>query len=42
MANKLFLGRFLNDELASIPDIDIDFPREVREKLIARMYHAYG
>src|ERR1051325_2272878 len=26
IANKLFLGRFLNETLASVPDIDLDFP----------------
>jgi len=34
IANRLFLGRFLNDTLASVPDIDLDFPREIREELI--------
>ena len=27
--NQLFLGRFLNEELTSLPDIDLDFPRDV-------------
>ena len=31
VANKLFLGRFLNDEITALPDIDLDFPRDVRE-----------
>src|SRR3989441_932255 len=34
VANRLFLGRFLNETLASVPDIDLDFPREIREELI--------
>src|SRR5690349_8688630 len=34
VANKLFLGRFLNEELTSLPDIDLDFPRDIREKLM--------
>ena len=38
----LFLGRFLNEELASVPDIDLDFPREIREQLIKRIYEVYG
>ncbi len=42
IANKLFLGRFLNDTLASVPDIDLDFPREIREELIRRVYTRYG
>jgi error-prone DNA polymerase len=42
IANRLFLGRFLNETLASIPDIDLDFPREIREELIRRVYKRYG
>lgn len=40
--NRLFLGRFLNETLASVPDIDLDFPREIREELIRRVYQRYG
>ena len=42
IANNLFLGRFLNEELASVPDIDLDFPRDIREKLILRTYEHFG
>ncbi|MGH7644870.1 MAG: DNA polymerase III subunit alpha, partial [Gemmatimonadales bacterium] len=42
IANRLFLGRFLNETLASVPDIDLDFPREIREELIRRVYTRYG
>ncbi|MDP3910835.1 MAG: DNA polymerase III subunit alpha [Gemmatimonadales bacterium] len=42
ITNKLFLGRFLNETLASVPDIDLDFPREIREALIRRVYTRYG
>src|SRR5881296_522344 len=42
VANGLFLGRFLNETLASVPDIDLDFPREIREELIRRVYKRYG
>src|SRR5216117_703427 len=42
IANRLFLGRFLNESLASVPDIDLDFPREIREELIRRVYKQYG
>ncbi len=42
VANKLFLGRFLNEEMASVPDIDLDFPRDIREKLILRVYEHFG
>ena len=40
--NGLFLGRFLNEEMASVPDIDLDFPRDIREKLILRVYEHFG
>jgi len=32
----------LNETLASVPDIDLDFPREIREELIRRVYRRYG
>jgi error-prone DNA polymerase len=38
----LALGRFLNRELASVPDIDLDFPRDIREKLIVAVCERYG
>jgi error-prone DNA polymerase len=42
IANDLFLGRFLNETLASVPDIDLDFPREIREELMRQVYRRYG
>jgi error-prone DNA polymerase len=42
VANNLSLGRFLNRELASVPDIDLDFPRDIREKLIVGVTERYG
>ncbi len=42
IANDLFLGRFLNEEMAAVPDIDLDFSREVRERMIARVYERWG
>jgi error-prone DNA polymerase len=39
---NLSLGRFLNRELSSVPDIDLDFPRDIREKLIVRVTERYG
>ena len=36
------LGRFLNRELVSVPDIDLDFPRDIREKLIVAVCERYG
>jgi error-prone DNA polymerase len=38
----LFLGRFLNEEITEAPDIDLDFPRDIREKLIPRVHERYG
>ncbi len=40
--NRLFLGRFLNKDMASVPDIDLDFPRDIREGLIAEIIQRYG
>src|SRR5207237_3583598 len=40
--HDLSLGRFLNRELSSVPDIDLDFPRDIREKLIVRVTEKYG
>src|SRR5438132_4533265 len=36
------LGSFLSRELASVPDIDLDFPRDIREKLIVGATEKYG
>jgi len=43
----LFSGRFLNEEVSkeferTMPDIDLDFPRDIREKLIPRVHERYG
>ena len=42
VAADLSLGRFLNRELISAPDIDLDFPRDIREKLIVAVTERYG
>jgi error-prone DNA polymerase len=42
VAAGLALGRFLNRELSSVPDIDLDFPRDIREKLIVAVTERYG
>ncbi|MDQ5832693.1 MAG: DNA polymerase III subunit alpha, partial [Actinomycetota bacterium] len=42
IANELLLGRFLNDEITSLPDIDLDFPRDIRDVLIPRVHDRYG
>jgi len=45
---KLFSSRFLNEEVgrwdkeAAMPDIDLDFPRDIREVLIPRVHERYG
>ena len=39
---ELFPGRFLNDEVTRVPDIDLDFPRDIRAKLIPRIHERYG
>ena len=39
----LSLERFLpDDDMASVPDIDLDFPRNIREELIKRVHEKYG
>jgi len=42
IANDLLLGRFLHEDLHALPDIDIDFPRDIRERLIPRVHDRYG
>ena len=42
VAAELSLGRFLNRDMAGVPDIDLDFPRDIREKLIVRVTERYG
>jgi len=39
---NLSLDRFLPSEMASIPDIDLDFPRNIREQLIIKVHEKYG
>jgi len=40
--NRLLLGRFLNAQLTELPDIDLDFPRDIREALMPRVHQRYG
>src|SRR5438552_259168 len=42
VAADLSLGRFLNRDMAGVPDIDLDFPRDIREKLIVAVTERYG
>ncbi len=39
---NLSLERFLNDEMGGAPDIDLDFPRDIREELIKRVHKKWG
>ncbi len=38
----LFVARFLNEEVSAMPDIDLDFPRDIREVLIPEVHRRYG
>ncbi|MBV9323244.1 MAG: DNA polymerase III subunit alpha, partial [Chloroflexi bacterium] len=40
--NRLFFRRFLNEDLRAVPDIDLDFARDIREQLILQVYRRYG
>ncbi len=42
IAGRLALGRFLHVDLHGLPDIDLDFPRDIRERLIRRVHERYG
>jgi error-prone DNA polymerase len=42
ISSELSMGRFLHSEIESLPDIDLDFPRDVRERLIPRVHERYG
>jgi error-prone DNA polymerase len=42
VAAGLSLGRFLNRDMAAVPDIDLDFPRDIREKLLPAVSDRYG
>ena len=42
IAAELALGRFLHEDLHGLPDIDLDFPRDIRERLIPRVHERYG
>jgi len=42
IANRLAMGRFLHEDLHGLPDIDLDFPRDIRALLIPRVHERYG
>ena len=39
---NLSLERFLPEDMTSAPDIDLDFPRNIRENLIVRVHEKWG
>ena len=39
---NLVFDRFIHPERSDMPDIDIDFPRAIREKLIPRIHEYFG
>ena len=39
---NLTLERFLPEDMTSLPDIDLDFPRGLREELIERVHEHFG
>jgi len=42
VANELAIGRFLHEDITGLPDIDIDFPRDIRAALIVRVPQVHG
>ena len=42
LAYGLNLERFISDDMTLTPDIDLDFPRDIRERLIARVIEEWG
>ena len=39
---NLSLDRFLSADMGTVPDIDLDFPRDIREELIKRVHKKWG
>ncbi|MGE0228197.1 MAG: DNA polymerase III subunit alpha, partial [Dehalococcoidia bacterium] len=42
IANRLTVGRFLNEDMRTFPDIDLDFARDIRRVLIERVHATWG
>jgi error-prone DNA polymerase len=42
ISGGLALGRFLHEDLTGLPDIDLDFPRDIRARLIPRVHERFG
>ncbi len=40
--NDLAIGRFLHEDITGLPDIDIDFPRDIREALLLAIPEHFG
>jgi error-prone DNA polymerase len=40
--NELAIGRFLHEDITGLPDIDIDFPRDIRAALIPSVPKHFG
>ena len=38
----LTLERFISEEMSMLPDIDLDFPRAIRDELIRRVHERFG
>ena len=38
----LTLERFISEDMTTLPDIDLDFPRGLRDELIERVHHHFG
>ena len=38
----LTLERFISPDMTTLPDIDLDFPRGLRDELIRRVHHRFG
>ncbi|HZA22350.1 MAG TPA: hypothetical protein VFA32_07060 [Dehalococcoidia bacterium] len=41
MKYGLSLERFISEDTGSVPDIDLDFPRDIREELIKRVHRKW-
>ena len=39
---NLSLERFLPEDLRVMPDIDLDFPRAIRDRLISKIHNYFG
>ena len=42
LAWNLSLERFISEEVGTLPDIDLDFPRGIRDALIERVHQRFG